>query len=641
MLRTVVAAAVVAGLGSPELAGAQPSPPPLEESAAEPIRYTGDERAQKHLYDGGLRHALGVHAYQVYRANRQAPAEGGAVGWTYSHAPMLAHWNGRFYLQYLSNLKEEHGPPARTLLMSSVDGRTWSPPRVVFPPYALPEITWGDWHVPAGTFSVMHQRMGFYVAPDGRLLTLAFYSYSPTPRIGPNKGHGLGRVVREVGDDGTLGPIYFIRYNRHAGWNEENTRYPFYRESPDPGFVAACEALLADKLMTLQWWEDDRSDDGFYALDHDQALEVEPKALSYYHRPDGVVVGLWKRQASALSADEGQTWTALVDSKTLHTNGAKAWVQRTDDGRYALVYNHSATRRNRFPVAVLTSDDGHAFDDLLCLHGEVSPVRYQGIHKPVGPQYFRGIAEGNGNPPGSHMWIGYSMSKEDIWVARVRVPVTGHAEGAVDQDFESIGNESELEHWSLHVPAWAPVSVIADPQSSSGNRVLELRDQDPYEYARAERLFPESGAVEISFRVQARQIGHAILEVEVQGPRTERALKLRLDPEWLSLDLETVGEDPEPAELGRWLTIRIRADCEQQAYDLSVDGEWVRRGIRFAARTDTLQRLVFRTGPWRGEVDSSILEAGPATRGLDREDLAGAGEPVPPSVFLIDDVQTR
>jgi len=33
--------------------------------------------------------------------------------------------------------------------------------------------------------------------------------------------------VREVEAEGTLGPIYFIRYNRHAGFNETNTAYPF------------------------------------------------------------------------------------------------------------------------------------------------------------------------------------------------------------------------------------------------------------------------------------------------------------------------------------------------------------------------------------------------------------------------------
>ncbi len=621
--------------------GAETMPPPLEESAKEPVRYVGEDHTDKRLYDGGLRHAVGVHAYQVYRANREAPPEGGNVGWTYSHAPMLAYWKDRFYLQYLSDLKEEHVPPGRTLLMTSKDGRHWTAPRVIFPVYSLPEVRYGDWHVPAGTPATMHQRMGFYVAPDGRLLTLAFYSYSPTPRIGPNRGHGLGRVVREIHEDGTFGPIYFIRYNRHAGWDETNTGYPFFKKSPDAGFVAACEALLADKLMTLQWWEDDRSDDGFYPIDHEQATAFEPKALSWYHRPDGVVVGLWKRGVVSLSADEGRSWTPLVEAKTLWTNGAKVWAQRTEDGRYALVYNHSATRRNRFPAAVMTSDDGHAFDDLLCLHGEVTPIRYQGIHKPVGSQYFRGIAEGNGDPPGTHMWVSYSMNKEDIWVTRARVPVTGSVDAAVDEGFEDTKDESDLELWNLHIPKWAPISVVDDPLSAAGNRALELRDEDPYEYARAERIFPESSLVDLSFRVLPQQIGHAVLEVEVQGPRTERPLKLRLDQDWLALDIGTADADPIRIGLGRWMTIGLRADARSQSYDLSVDGEWVRRGVPFATKVDTLQRLVFRTGPWRGDVASAIVDDAPATRGLDREDLRGAGQPAPSSVFLVDDVEIR
>ena len=94
-------------------------------------------------------------------------------------------------------------------------------------------------------------------------------------------------MIREVYKDGTFGPIYFIRYNRHAGWNESNTLYPFYKDSKDKGFLKACEELLADKLVTLQWWEEDRAEDGFYTID---LGGEEIKALSYAHRPDGTVL---------------------------------------------------------------------------------------------------------------------------------------------------------------------------------------------------------------------------------------------------------------------------------------------------------------------------------------------------------------
>jgi hypothetical protein len=232
-------------------------PPSIKESKNGPVKYIGNRQTNKYVYDGKLPHAAGVHTFQVFRANRSNPTEGGLIGWTYSHAPMLAFWNGKFYLQYLSNLKEEHGAPGRTLIAVSENGTDWTNPKVVFPVYPLPEIDAGFGYVPKGMASVMHQRMGFYVAPKGKFLTIGFYSYCATPRHSPNRGQGLGRVVREIYKDGSFGPIYFIRYNRHAGWNETNTDYPFYKESDDQAFLQACEDLLSNKLATLQWWEMD------------------------------------------------------------------------------------------------------------------------------------------------------------------------------------------------------------------------------------------------------------------------------------------------------------------------------------------------------------------------------------------------
>jgi hypothetical protein len=235
--------------------------------------------------------------------------------------------------------------------------------------------------------------MGFYVAPDGRLLLLGFYGVPNHP----NDGRGIGRVVREVKADGSFGPIYFLRFNTHNGWNEQNTVLPFFTSAPDEGFRQACRALLADKLMTLQWWEEDRSRDGFYPDFGDRVL----KALSYYHRKDGTVVGLWKGSWTALSTDEGRTWSPPVRVPTLAMAEAKVWGQRTPDGRYALLYNPRRDNRHRWPLAIVTGDDGVRFDELLTVQGEVPPRRYNGLDKAFGPQYVRGIAEGNGTPPTS------------------------------------------------------------------------------------------------------------------------------------------------------------------------------------------------------------------------------------------------
>src|SRR5699024_6960540 len=72
---------------------------------------------------------------------------------------------------------------------------------IQLPKYPLPRInrhfeTIGDVDLPDGTFGDLYQRMGFYVAPNGRLLTSGFYSFSPPPEYtSPNDGQGIGREI--------------------------------------------------------------------------------------------------------------------------------------------------------------------------------------------------------------------------------------------------------------------------------------------------------------------------------------------------------------------------------------------------------------------------------------------------------------
>ena len=233
--------------------------------AASPVRYLGAEQADT-THDGGLRWAVGVKSWQALRANRSHPEFADGFGWTYNHAPMLAYWRDRFWIEYLSAPVHENRGPMHTLLMSSTNGIHWEQPRVAFPEYKTAD----------GTIFQVHQRMGFHVAPDGRLLVLGFYG----PERKPNEGGGIGRTVREVYPNGTFGPIYFIRYSRHNGWSESNTAFPSYTHSTDAGFKRACDALLANKLVTLQWWEEDRAKDGFYPDLGDQCSRRFPFTIA-------------------------------------------------------------------------------------------------------------------------------------------------------------------------------------------------------------------------------------------------------------------------------------------------------------------------------------------------------------------------
>ena len=614
-------------------------PPSIEDSASEPVKYVGKIQTDGRYFDGALPHVIGAHHYQAFRANRNHPSEPGEVGWTYNHQPYLAYWNDRFFFQYLSNVFEEHNPPGRTLIMTSKDGRKWTDPEVVFPIYSLPEIVIkGQIFIPAGTKSVMHQRMGFYIAPNGRLLTFAFYGFAPTTHHSPNTGNGLGRVVREVYKDGSFGPVYFIRYNRHAGFNESNTNYPFYKASTDNGFVEACESILGDKLMSLQWWEEDRGKDGFFAIDPGDLKNAfkfranmttsrgPGKAFCFYTRPDGVVVGLWKNQWSGLSPDRGKTWMPLTKNPSLMAIGAKTWGQQTKDGRYALVFNHSPVRGNRFPMALMTGEDGHEFETLFCLQGEVPTKRYEGVHKTWGSQYIRGIMPGNGDPPGNYLWNVYSMNKEDMWITRTRLPVSATVDQYVEDDFEKARTEADLELWSLYMPLWAPISITSS-LARQGKQSLELRDADPYDYALAERTFPESQKATIQFDLLAGQIDHGRMEIDLSNKNGVRPIRIILTD---AGRVQAINGDRTidlmSYETNNWLSFKLDVNCSTGKFSVDIDGRPLLENASFAEKTGTIERIAFRTGEYRQMVPPNKQE----------KDLPNAGERVKEAVFNLD-----
>jgi hypothetical protein len=611
-------------------------PPSIEESKDEPVKYIGERQTDVKFNDGALPHAVGVHHYQVLRANRENPPTDDPVGWTYNHQPFLSYWNGQFYYQFCSNVIEEHNPPGRTSLLISKDGREWSKPEVLFPVYNLPEVVIpGEIYLPEGTTSVMHQRMGFYNAPNGRLLTLAFYGFSSAAHHSPNTGNGLGRVVREIYKDGTFGPIYFIRYNRHAGWNEHNTKYPFYKSSADKGFVEACEALLSDKLMTLQWWEEDRAKDGFYVIDPSDVSDAfeftykmttsrgAGKALAYYFRPDGVTVGLWKNQYAALSPDSGQTWTAIAETPTIIDVGAKTWGQRTGDGKYLLAYNHNKTTE-RYPTVVMTSEDGYEFDNMLCLQGEVPVQRYYGNAKGWGSQYHRGIVPGNGNPPGGKAYIVYSMNKEDMWISHLRIPVSGTVDEYVNENFDNAETEADLELWNLYMPQWAPIAVVPERRG----KALQLSDKDPYDYALAERAFPESKQVLVKFDLQPKQSNTGRMEIDITSKTGMRPIQIFLNESGQvqavnGIDTLSIGLYQSDSKL----SFAIQVDCEKSKYSVAINGKEVLEDAEFAAETEKVQRIVFRTGEYRGLWHN--------VHWSDHSDVPNPGVPVEEAVYLL------
>lgn len=566
-------------------------------------RYVGKIHPNCDYHHGQIFPAKGVKCYQIARANRTHPEWDDGTGCTYKHAADPVYFAGRFYVQYLVNPQSEHTGAGYSVLASSVDGVHWDHFEPSFPVYPIPkcEITDRDGKIHAfdgENFAIMHQRMSFYLASNGKMLVSGFYGFSPEPWQTPWDTRGIGRVVRELSPDGILGEIFFILPCWQAGWTEELLRYPLYEKSSDPAFVAACRELLADQLAVQQWAEENGDREDIIHIKHSKTGKKN-EAFCWYHIDEDTVIGLWKHSLTARSDDGGKTWGVVTRSPSLVMSGQKVWGCKTSDGKFAMVYDPTLETQHRYPLCVTTSENGLDFDHMRLVHGEVPPMKFEGFWKDLGPQYMRGISEGLPQPPDGDLWIAYSVNKEDIWVARIPVPIVGEESQAVLSD--NFNEEDSLNAWNLYSPKWAPAGFA----QKNGKQFLRLADRDPYDYSRAERILKPSSRVRVEFCVIPRQDDTGSLYMELQDVKGTTAVRL-IFREDAKLYARTVCELPAMEyQAGERYQIAVDADCETFRYTISVNGKplcgengepisWI-----FMSAVNEISRFVLRTGSVR------------------------------------------
>ncbi len=97
-----------------------------------------------------------------------------------------------------------------------------------------------------------------------------------------------------------------------------------------------------------------------------------------------------------------------------------------------------------------------------------------------------------------------------------------------------------------------------------------MRDEEPVDYSRIERVVPSSQRLAVRFRVNAQQIplGFA-LNVEVQDQTGARPMRIRFDREWISVDhMNAEVPRPVPMRLNQWHDIAVAARQPQgQLFD--------------------------------------------------------------------------
>ena len=574
------------------------------------VRYTGSVLSAPQRHDGGLAPAIGVHCIQTMRANREHPDSALCVmPWTYNHQPMLVQWGGRLWMHYLSDPVSEHVPPSQTYVQSSANGYSWSAPQTLFPDYGM------------GMMAVMHQRVGWYVsskATGSRLIAMGHYGICRTPKDDPNDGNGIGRVVREIKPDGTFGPIYFLYYNHDS--SEKRLRWPLYTASRDKGFRKACEEILHDPLMWMQMAEEcDRDDPRL-------PLKKVYKAFCHYTLPDDTtIVGLWKHALTAQSKDGGRTWRTPVErARGFVNSNAKIWGQRLPDGSYATVYNPA---EYRWPLAISTSADGEEYTTLNLIHGEMTPLRYGGQYKSHGPQYARGVAAANSQQwSQDHFFVAYSMNKEDMWVARIPVPVRQEAMLHADDDFSKDGT---LDRWNIMSLIYAPVRV-------EGGKMM-LADRDHHDFAKAERVIPATRCLELTMNVTPMQNNHGELLLELLDSHGNACTRLTFQPDGM-LTVKTGARYStvlKGYDAGREYALRLLCNLDSRTVTIWVDGKQISTKMLFAP-ISSITRLSLRTGGRRTEPTIDSPADTPAY-----QDLPDAGMTDTLATYYINNVQTR
>ena len=579
--------------------------------------------ADVRFQDGALPHVKGVKSYQILRCNRKHPEWADDFGWTYNHAAMLAWAYGMFFCEYLSNPVDEHETPGHTLLTKSRDGVHWEKPQVIFPEVKVP--TW-QYKGPLSDqlkdphLTCAHQRMGFYYASNGVLLALAFYGIVHDRHVSaPCDGWGVGRAVRRILPDGTPDEqIYFLLYNEPAGYTAENTGvFAPYDTSGDAELVAACRELLRNGAVVRQMYEEQR-------FDHDLFPNPAGEALSFYTVSDQEMLGMYKKSLVAVSHDQGKTWSDCQRQPTIITATGKVWGQKTSDGRFTLMYNPTPDGQHRWPIAAVWGEDGHRFDHLSAVTGNMSPQRYGGLDKNLGPQYMRGIAECNPQSPDGDVWLAYTNNKEDVWISRIPVPLqaTGEAEGKIN-----LAEGKLPEDLAVYSPKWCPVEAEAGR--------LVLRDRDPYDQGRAEIAFKSAQRGKICFTANIYHLGPmGSLTLDAQDDLGRTPIRLVFRPDgrlYLRGDGRT---DPwMPYEKNTDIPVEISFDCAANRYTVRALGQ--EKSCGFSAAVQDLTRCCLMTKESIPHL-STVDDCG--KWGTRDQVLPGGEEPVEESVVRLSDI---
>ncbi len=338
---------------------------------------------------------------------------------TWNHHPYVTYFKGVLFANWDTHARDENASGQHGVFRRSTDdGKTWSPVEILFPPLSA--------NLPAAEPSQstrFQTSYGFVVVEDSlyAVTDVAEWQRPDAKKIKPRIKIGL--MCREVTPDGALGNIFWLSDDPPAS-------VPGFGAYPagDQRLVAKIEGYFGHPANAPQL----EFGGGAHPDSDDEHGMGEP--VPAWQLADGTWVKMYRdggskhartlreeeaskarRNYVSFSFDNGQSWT--MPTRTNFPDAcARTNSGRLPDGQVYVINNAlpmSTKKGGRSLLAISLSRDGLTFDRMAVIRFVAPQPRYEGRSKSIGYAYPHSTVVGE------HLWVIYSVNKEDIEIARI------------------------------------------------------------------------------------------------------------------------------------------------------------------------------------------------------------------------------
>lgn len=347
------------------------------------------------LFDQGKPLTLGL---SPIKADHQILYRATEDNYKFCHHANITLWKNSLYMMWSNGIEAEDFNGQRILFSRSEDGQKWSQPTV------LVEDPDGD-----GPFACV--AAGWHAAGDS---LVAYY----TAIIDGKPIHERNTLFCIASHDGDT-----------WGKARELTRGFFIegpRGLPNGRLLMNGQSVNMQPRMRYTDTTGGVSDWMDATIPEIKNVFTFPEP-SWFRRRDGAIVATFRTKSgdpwiySSVSKDHGATWSEPAKTNFPDAT-ARAFAGNLPNGTAFIISNPNTTPDKthptiglRNPLVIALSKDGVLFDRAYSIEARVSHMRFPAKNKLDGWQYPTAIAWKG------HLYVGYSINKEDVGVARIAV----------------------------------------------------------------------------------------------------------------------------------------------------------------------------------------------------------------------------